>query len=124
MSLKRIVSGAIVFALLSLPGWAGETRKAKIWRISMVVLGGATTADAYSSWGKREANPLLQTTSGQFGARSVALKASFTGAAMFMQWRLARKDPKITPYLATANFAAAAIFTGAAARALRTPSAK
>ena len=121
MNLRRLAGAAVVLALLGAPGLAAETRKAKLWRVSMVVLGGASVTDACFSWGKMEANPLLRTNDGRFGTRSVALKGSLVGAAMIFQWRLTRKDPKLTPYLATANLATAGILTGAAVRGFRTP---
>jgi hypothetical protein len=122
MGLRKVVGVAIVFSLLSAPSVAGETRKGKLWRISLAVLGSAAVADTCFSWDKMEANPLLKGSGGRFGARGVTLKASVTGAAMIIQWRLVRKDPKVTPYFATANLATAGILTGAAVRNFRAPS--
>jgi len=107
-------------ALLAAPSFAEGPKKSKFWRASLFVLASASAADACTSWGQQEANPLVRGPSGSFGARSATMKVSFTGAAMFLQWRMLKKDPKMTPYFATANMAVAGVLTGAAVHAVRT----
>ena len=107
-------------ALLAAPSFAEGSRKNKLWRASLFVLASASAADACTSWGQLEANPLVRGANGAFGVRSATMKVSLTGAAMLLQWRMARRDPRMTPYFATANMAVAGVLTGAAVHAART----
>jgi hypothetical protein len=88
------------------------TRKQKLWRISAAVLGAVTIADIQSSYGRREMNPLLQSGSGRFEGRGIALKSAVAGGAVAAQWLMLRKHPEASGYAAAINFVASAA-TGA-----------
>jgi hypothetical protein len=121
MNFRKLAGAAAVWSLLAMPGVAEETRRSKLWRVSLAALGGATAADMASSFGKQEVNPLMEAGGGRFSAQSVALKASLTGAAMFIQWRIVRKSSRAQPYAGAANLALAGVLAGAAAHNMRTP---
>ncbi len=93
-----------------------ETRAASLWKTSVAVLAGATAADAATSIGRVELNPLLRSADGRFHARGVAIKAAITGGAVAAQWLMLRNNSKAGKYAAAANFAAASLFAGVAAR--------
>jgi hypothetical protein len=85
----------------------------RVWLASAFALGAASAFDAASSWGKREGNPLLASSNGEFGAKGVAVKAGITGALIVPQlWFRKRKEYRTK--LAIVNFANAAFFTGVA----------
>ena len=110
--LKRKLLGLmIVLGILAVDGRA-ESRHGKVWRVSAAVLGAMTVADMQSSFGGREANPLLRSANGQFTGRGVAIKGAVVGAAIGAQWLLIRKNPNATGFAAGVNFTAAAV-TGA-----------
>jgi len=111
MQKTKLFSLLIIFGLLTAPAHA-ETKKAKLWRVSVAVLGAVSIADVHSSMGRREANPFLQSSDGRFHARGVSLKAIAVGSAVGAQWLLVRKNPNAAGYAAAANFAASAL-TGA-----------
>jgi hypothetical protein len=100
----------VVLGLLSVPCRAEH--HGKLWRVSSAILGAVTIADAHSSFGYQEMNPLLRSSNGQFAGRGFAIKGAVVGAALGVQWLLVRKNPRAAPYAAGANFAAAAL-TGA-----------
>ena len=92
------------------------TRRHKIWRLSAALLACVTIADISSSAGRPEANPLLRSPDGRFSGRGIALKGAIVGGALGTQWLLTRKNPKAAGYAAAANFAAAGLTGGTAAR--------
>jgi hypothetical protein len=87
-----------------------------LWIASLVALGAVNVLDVVSSMGQRELNPLLQTSSGSFGARSVAVKASIVGGSMVLQRLVLRRDPK-HPFrrMAITNFISAGVLGGVVA---------
>ena len=91
-------------------------RLGKFWKISLVALATATTADAVSSWNRPESNPILRNSDGQFNARGAGIKIGLAGSVALAQYFLARKGPKAERVSAFANLAAAGVFTGAAIR--------
>ncbi len=96
-------------------------RPSKLWRISVAALAAGSTADAWSSYGRTEANPLLQGPGGQFSARGIGLKAAIAGGAVATQWFLQRKHPDSAKAFAVTNFGMAAVFSGIAVRNKRLP---
>jgi hypothetical protein len=101
----RTLALALLFASLSF----GEHRKlAKLSRIAIVA---ASTADAASSWGGFEANPLLRSSNGRFGVRGSAIKFGVLAA-----WLLATRKHKYEPVVVYGNFAAAGALSGVAVR--------
>ena len=84
----------------------------KLWRISAAVLGAVTIADVHSSYGRREMNPLLQSSAGRFGGQGIAIKSAIIGGTLGTQWFLMKKNPQAAGYAAGTNFAIAGV-TGA-----------
>jgi hypothetical protein len=76
--------------------------------VSQALVAGANAADATSSWGKNEANPLVR--AGQrFSYGSLAIKVVAVGGGLAAQHYVLRRTPEYTPWLASANLAAAAM---------------
>lgn len=111
MQLLKLVVVILLFTFFTSAANA-ETRKKKLWRISAAVLGAVTIADVQSSFGRREMNPLLQSSGGRFGSQGIAIKGAIVGATLGTQWLLMRKNPQVAGYAAGTNFAIAAA-TGA-----------
>ena len=116
-----------VFLLLSigliLPAASAADRPAHwraVWRISQTFLAGADAADAASSWGKNEANPLVR--AGQrFSYSSLAIKLGALGGGLAVQHYAVRKAPELTPLFASANLATATMLGVVAARNMQVP---
>jgi hypothetical protein len=92
----------------------------RLWMGSLFAVIGASTFDAATSWGKEEANPVLRSSSGQFGARGIAIKAGIAGAVLIPQLLL-RKHLQLRTLFTVSNFADAAVFTGTAVHNLGVP---
>lgn len=108
----------LLFSVLSTPGFSQEGlalhRMGRFWKVSLVALAGATVADAASSWNRPEANPILRSSSGQFGPQGVAIKIGLAGTVAVTQYFLARRGPKAERIASIANFSAAGVFGAAA----------
>lgn len=85
----------------------------RVWIASMLAMAGASGLDAGTSWGKQEANGLLASSDGTFGARGLSIKAG-TAAAIILPQILFRKHKDFRAKFAMGNFAGAAVFTGVA----------
>ena len=72
------------------------------------MLAGADAADAASSWGKIEANPLVR-SGHTFSYGSLAIKIGAVTAGMAAQHYILRMAPNKAPLFATTNLAAAAM---------------
>lgn len=107
----KLVVVVMLLALFTSDAHA-ESKKKKLWRISGAVLGAVTIADMQSSYGRREMNPLLQSSTGRFGGQGVAIKGAIVGATLGTQWFLLKRNPQAAGYAASTNFAIAAA-TGA-----------
>jgi len=107
----KVFAFLIILGLFSSQAQA-ETKKGKLWRASLAVLGAVSIADMHSSMGRREANPFLRSDDGRFHGRGIALKSIFIGSVAGAQWLMVRKHPNAAGYAAAANFAAASL-TGA-----------
>jgi hypothetical protein len=83
--------------------------------------GGNTTADAWSPYGRIEANPILQGPGDRFSARSIGIKAGIAGGIIASQWMFQRKHPGAAKAAAITNFGMAAVFSGVAIRNKRLP---
>ena len=84
----------------------------KLWRVSQYVTIGVNVADSHSSWGRREANPILGE---RFGTRAVAIKSGVIVAWLFIQRRTSRKGRNykafaITNYAVSGTIGAIAIY--------------
>ena len=86
----------------------------KLWKWSVAALATGSAVDAWSSWGRQEANPILRGPGGRFSARGIGLKAAIAGGAVATQWALQRKNGEGAKGMAIANFGMAGTFTGAA----------
>jgi len=113
---QRISAFLLLFTVLLLPPASAAGRPARwhtVWRVSQALLAGADAADAASSWGKHETNPLVRT--GQsFGCGSLAIKLGALTSGVVAQHFILRKAPYQTPLFASANLAAALLGVAAA----------
>jgi hypothetical protein len=125
--LKRTIA-SLVLSLFYLLQAASATASAMdkparwraVWRVSQALLTGADAADAASSWGKNEANPLVR--AGQrFGYGSLAIKLGALGGGLAAQHYILRKSPGETPLFATTNLAAASMLGVVAWHNMRVP---
>lgn len=85
----------------------------RIWIASMLAMVAASGLDAGTSWGKQEANGLLASSNGTFGAKGVSIKAG-AAAAILIPQILFRKHKDLRVKFAVGNFAGAGVFTGVA----------
>lgn len=103
---------------------AGRTsRWHAVWRVSQVLLAGADAADAASSWGKNEVNPMVR-AGGRFSYGSLAIKLGALAGGLAAQRYIVRRAPRYTPLFTSANLAGAALLSTVAARNMRVPPAK
>ena len=109
----------VVFGLLcmSMAAAAEERRGSRLWKWSLAVLAAANVADAATSLGHRELNPVLG--GGPFGARSVGVKMGIAGGGVAIQYLILRHRPAAAPKAAVINFAMAGVTGGIAARNTR-----
>ncbi len=116
----------VVCLLCTAPGFA-ETRNllehpqpgarpSKLWRFSVAVLAAGTATDAWSSFGRMEANPLLQGPGGRFSAKGIGIKAAIASSTVAAQWLVMRKHPETARSAAITNLGMAGLFFGVAAR--------
>jgi len=88
----------------------------RLWPVSAVSYAGAQAADAASSCGRAEVNPLY----GQrFTARDAALKGGITAAVLLTEWVMGRRSPRLRRSLAFVNFGLAGATAGVAWRNYR-----
>jgi hypothetical protein len=92
------------------------------WAVSTVALVAASVLDASSSWGKNEANPVLQSGRHTFGGRSAAIKLGITAVPILLQHLAARNNDELYKSFTIANYGAASFFTGVAIRNYGIPS--
>jgi len=74
----------------SAPGTGSSWKKA--WKWSLVAVASMTAADAASSMGRYEANPLLRNQNGQFGGQQASLKAGVVAGSVLAEWLLSRHN--------------------------------
>lgn len=107
--MRRIATYLVLLLGLILPAASAADRSSRwhtLWRVSQVMLAAGDAADATSSWGKIEANPLVR--SGQrFSYGSLTIKMLALGGGLAAQRYIVRKAPSKTRLFATANLAAA-----------------
>jgi hypothetical protein len=84
-----------------------------VWFTSVGALVAATGFDAATSWGHREANGLLASGSGNFGAKGISLKLVGLGAVLVPQVMLRHHSTWLKIFSAS-NAAEAGVYTGAA----------
>jgi hypothetical protein len=102
--LTTLLAVVLVCASLAAAQDAAPQKKWKrvIFRISQMALAAGNGADAFSSWGRNEINPVFGR--GQFGGQQLALKTAIAGGTMLAQEFIARKVPAAKPVLSIANF--------------------
>lgn len=124
--MQRTAAFLLLFTLLLVPSASAADRRTRwhtVWRVSQVLLAAADAADAASSWGKYEVNPLMR-TGHRFSYGSLAIKLGVLAGGLGAQHYIQRKAPERTPLLASANLAAAAALGIVAHRNMRVPAAK
>ena len=94
-----------------------------LWHASEALLVAGNTADAATSWGKYETNPMLRTGS-RFSYGSLAIKLGMVTGTIAVQHYVVRKSPNQVRYFAPANLAAAVAFGAIAAHNTTVPAAR
>jgi hypothetical protein len=95
-------------------------RVGRWWIASMFAVGGATAADAATSWGKLESNSILASKNGTFGMKGVEIKAALAAGILVPQILL-RKHTELRRTFLIGNTGAAVLFTTAAVHNTRIP---
>ena len=93
----------LILILLALPLSAQS-------RPSVAALIGAHSADVATSWGRREANPII---GDRFGWRGLAIKSATTGGLLYVQ---RRTGPRYRKVWTITNYVSAAVITSVAIR--------
>ena len=109
--MQRTAAFVLLLTVLLLPAASAADRPSRwrvVWHVSQAMLAGADAADAASSWGKNEANPLVR-AGPRFSYGSLAIKMGALTGGMVAQHYILRKAPNQTPLFASANLAAAAM---------------
>jgi hypothetical protein len=83
---------------------------------SVAALLAATAADAGTSWGRIELNPVLARDGARFGWQAMAIKSACTGASLLVQRFVLRRNPAARRKLAWTNFVMAGTLGAVAAR--------
>jgi hypothetical protein len=123
---QRTAAFLVLMFGLILPAASGADKQSRwraVWRVSQAMLAGADAADAASSWGKNEANPLVRTGT-RFSYGSLAIKVGALTGGIVAQHYIVRLAPNKTPLFASANLAAAAMLGVVAEHNMHVPAAK
>ena len=115
-------SGAMPKTTIANPEDPHDRFMNRLWIASMFAAVAGSTADAASSWGKREGNSLLASSNGTFGAKGASIKAGIAAAVIIPQICM-RKHKDMKGVFVFGNFAEAAVFAGAAVHNLHIQSA-
>ncbi len=107
MIVRMLFAGALVLcALHAQTAAVGQSEPQHqswtLYNTSVAALIAANSVDAASSWGQREANPLLGE---RFGGRSAAIKFGGTAGALAAQYFVLRRHPGARRRAALVNFA-------------------
>lgn len=79
-------------------------RKTMEWKLSLLALAAAHSADAATSWNKRELNPMLSPNSGAFGLQTLAIKCAISAGSIGLQLVLLKRHPELVKWFARINF--------------------
>jgi len=90
-----------------------EQRLKYLWIASMFAMAAGTSADAATSWHKKESNRLLASSDGTFGPKGLGIKAGLAGGLLLPQILFRRHNDLRTAFT-IGNFAQAGFFTGVA----------
>jgi hypothetical protein len=93
-----------------------EQKAQKRWMWSAIALTAASFADVHSSWGKSEANGLLRSSNGTFGAKGLGIKAGMVGGILLGQHLIVSKNPKLAGATTFANYGMAGLKLSVATR--------
>jgi hypothetical protein len=74
------------------------------WKLSLLALAAAHSADAATSWNKKELNPMLSPNSAAFGVQALALKCAITVVSIGVQALLLRRRPELAKAFGRINF--------------------
>ena len=85
----------------------------RLWKWSMVALVACSAFDTATSINKPEGNPLLRSSSGQFGYRGLLLKSALASGTIAFEFHFTKRNRMYKP-LAIFNFVQAGVFAGAA----------
>ncbi len=112
---------AFLLILMCVAAWAQQPprRTKKRWLLSVAVFVAAGVADAHSSYGGLEANPLLRSADGRLRARGVGIKFGLLGAVAGAECLIIRKNPEAANTVFVANLAGTAALTAVAVRNYR-----
>ncbi|HUO29886.1 MAG TPA: hypothetical protein VMU80_11760 [Bryobacteraceae bacterium] len=91
-----------------------------VWHASQALLAGSQVADAASSWGKLEANPLLQTNP-RFGYGALAVKFGALAVSLTAQHYMVRRNPARMRFFTGTNLAVTGMLTAVAVHNTRVP---
>jgi len=89
---------------------------AALWRVSQALVVGANVADSASSWGKYEANPVLNHGAPRFGFGACAIKMAVVAGGLTTQQLVVRKDPRRMRLSTAANLAVTGALSAVAVR--------
>ncbi|MGA7234307.1 MAG: hypothetical protein WBY44_01420 [Bryobacteraceae bacterium] len=105
--MRRIVISILLCANLAGAQDAAPRGKWKriLFRVSQAALAAGNGADAFTSMGRQEINPVLGR--GRFTGGQIAIKAAIVGGIMLGQEIVVRKLPAVSPAFAVSNFAMA-----------------
>jgi hypothetical protein len=109
------MKGFLVLLILALPclGQENANDPHHLYTWSTVALGASNSLDAFSSWGKLEANPVLASQT-KYSWQATVIKGGVVGGILLTQRWILHKHPQYTKSLAITNFAMSGAFTGVA----------
>lgn len=92
-----------------------------LWFGSLAALAAAHCVDVASSWGKHEANGLLQGQDGRFDGKSLAVKLGLVAGYVAIQDQAVLRDPALYRWMAGLNAVVTAAYGAVAARNFTIP---
>jgi hypothetical protein len=91
-----------------------KPQTSKLWVGSIFALTGGTTLDGISSWGKKEANPLLASANGTFGMRGALIKSGLAALILTPQLIHKPKTDEDRKVMTTVNLAGGGVYMAVA----------
>jgi hypothetical protein len=111
---------ALALLLSAAPAPAASRFWRTMNRISQVAFVAGNAADAHSSYGRQELNPVLAGRDGRFGSRAITIKAGIGAGWLIFQHTTNRHGKRDAPYT-VANFAAGTTLGAIARRNYQLP---
>ena len=109
-------SASLAVRNLVQPESRGVKSKTMEWKFSLLALAATHSADAMTSWNKRELNPLLSPNSGAFGMQTLVIKCAITAGSIGLQAILLRHHPELAKMFARINFLESGVIGATAIR--------